>query len=136
MPIPFIATQNKERNVSTSRFIMFAHQKWPEPQLNQCTSSFQHGAFIHHSAGVAFGTHYIVSQPAFRHDTRGFSIYLGKDKVTTNFVIEPSPRKSTQPSPSSFISVSKNVIFHLQRRKLQPALNWRENELIQCLAKR
>ena len=56
----------------------------------------EHVAFIHHRAGVAFGTHYIVSQSAFRPDTpRGFAIYLGKAKVTANFNIESSPREST-----------------------------------------
>ena len=32
--------------------------------------------------------------------------------------------------PSSIISVSENVIFHLQRRKLQPTAYWRENDMI------
>ena len=34
--------------------------------------------------------------------------------------------------PSSIISVSDNVIFHLQRRKLPPKVYWRQNERIQC----
>ena len=67
--------------------------------------------------GVALGTHYIVSRSAFGSAlTRGFAIYLGQVNVTANFSIESSPRQSTQPSPSSFISVSENIIFHLQRR--------------------
>ena len=82
-------------------------------------------------AGVAFGTHYIVSRSAFASALpRGFTIYLGKVKVTTNFSTEASPQQSTYPSPSFFISVTKNVIFHLKRRKHQPALNWRENYMI------
>ena len=32
--------------------------------------------------------------------------------------------------PSSFISISKSVIFNLQRRKLQPTVYWRENDMI------
>ena len=32
--------------------------------------------------------------------------------------------------PSSFVSVSENVIFHPQRWKRQPAQNWRENDMI------
>ena len=32
--------------------------------------------------------------------------------------------------PSSIISISENVIFHLQRRKLQPNPYWRENDMI------
>ena len=32
--------------------------------------------------------------------------------------------------PSSIIAVSENVIFHLQRRKLQPLSYWRENDMI------
>ena len=32
--------------------------------------------------------------------------------------------------PSSIIAVSENVIFHLQRRKLQPLYYWRENNMI------
>ena len=32
---------NAEPNLSTSRFILFAHQKRAEPRLNQCTSPFQ-----------------------------------------------------------------------------------------------
>ena len=31
---------------------------------------------------------------------------------------------------SSFISVSESIIFHLQRRKLQPTAYWRENNMI------
>ena len=82
-------------------------------------------------AGVAFGTHYIVSRSAFASALpRGFTIYLGKVKVTTNFSTEVSPQQSTYPSPSFFISVTKNVIFHLKRRKHQPAPNWRENYMI------
>ena len=34
--------------------------------------------------------------------------------------------------PSSKISVSENIIFHLQRRKLQPNPYWRENNMIKC----
>ena len=46
--------------------------------------------------GVAFGTHCIVSRSAFASAlTRGFAIYLGKVKVTTNFSIESIPRQST-----------------------------------------
>ena len=46
--------------------------------------------------GVAFGTHYIVSRSAFTSAlTRGFAIYLGKAKATTNFSIESTPRQST-----------------------------------------
>ena len=72
------------------------------------------------STGVTFGTHYIVNRSAFASAlTRGFPIYLGKVKVTTNFSIESSPRQSTQPNPTSFISVSENVIFHLQRQLLE-----------------
>ena len=37
---------------------------------------------------------------------------------------------SLGPLPSFFISVSENVMFHLQRRKRQAALNWRENDMI------
>ena len=45
--------------------------------------------------GVAFGTHYIVSRSAFASAlTRGFAIYLGNVKVTTNFSIESSPWQS------------------------------------------
>ena len=32
--------------------------------------------------------------------------------------------------PSSIIAISENVIFHLQRRKLQPLYYWRENDMI------
>ena len=32
--------------------------------------------------------------------------------------------------PSSFISVSENVIFHLQRRNSSSPTNWRENDMI------
>ena len=32
--------------------------------------------------------------------------------------------------PSSFISVSESILFHLQRRKLQPTAYWRENDMI------
>ena len=35
--------------------------------------------------------------------------------------------------PSSFISISESILFHLQRRKLQPTAYWRENDMIQCL---
>ena len=71
--------------------------------------------------GVAFGTDYIVSQSAIALAfTRRFAIYLGKAKVITNVSIKSSPRQSTQPSPSSFISVSENVIFHLQRQNSRP----------------
>ena len=67
--------------------------------------------------GVTFGTHYVVSSFAFASAlTRGFAIYLGRARVTTNFSNESSPRQNTQPNPSSFISVSENVIFYLQRR--------------------
>ena len=63
--------------------------------------------------GVAFGTHYIVNRSAFALAlTKWFAIYLGKVNVTTNFSFESSPHQSTQLSPSSFISVSENVIFH------------------------
>ena len=34
--------------------------------------------------------------------------------------------------PSSFISLSESILFHLQRRKLQPTAYWRENDMI-CL---
>ena len=34
--------------------------------------------------------------------------------------------------PSSFISISESILFHLQRRKLQPTAYWRENDMI-CL---
>ena len=34
--------------------------------------------------------------------------------------------------PSSFISISESILFHLQRRTLQPTAYWRENDLIQC----
>ena len=45
---------------------------------------------------IVFGTHCIVSWSAFASAlTRGFSIYLGKINVTTNFSIESSPRHST-----------------------------------------
>ena len=47
--------------------------------------------------------------------TRGFAICLGKTKVTTSISIESSPQQSNEPSPRSFIPVSENVIFHLQR---------------------
>ena len=30
----------------------------------------------------------------------------------------------------SFISISKSILFHLQRRKLQPTAYWRENDMI------
>ena len=52
--------------------------------------------------------------------TRGFAIYLEKVKGTTKFSIKSSPQQSTYPRPSSFISVSENVIFYLQGWKLQP----------------
>ena len=32
--------------------------------------------------------------------------------------------------PSSIIAVSENVIFHFQRRKLQPLYYWRENDMM------
>ena len=32
--------------------------------------------------------------------------------------------------PSSFISVSESIIFHLPKRKLQPTAYWRENDMI------
>ena len=32
--------------------------------------------------------------------------------------------------PSSFISVSESILFHLQRRKLQLLYYWRENDMI------
>ena len=32
--------------------------------------------------------------------------------------------------PSSFISISESILFHLQRRKLQPFSYWRENDMI------
>ena len=32
--------------------------------------------------------------------------------------------------PSSFISISKNVIFHLQKRNYSTLANWRENDMI------
>ena len=32
--------------------------------------------------------------------------------------------------PSSFISISESILFHLQRRKLQPTAYWRENDMI------
>ena len=32
--------------------------------------------------------------------------------------------------PSSFISISESILFHLQRRKLQPTAYWRENNMI------
>ena len=32
--------------------------------------------------------------------------------------------------PSSFISISESILFHLQRRKLQPSAYWRENDMI------
>ena len=35
--------------------------------------------------------------------------------------------------PISFISISESILFHLQRRKLQPTAYWRENDMIQCL---
>ena len=34
--------------------------------------------------------------------------------------------------PGSFISISESILFHLQRRKLQPTAYWRENDMI-CL---
>ena len=37
--------------------------------------------------------------------------------------------------PSSFVSLSENI-FYLQGRKLQPALNWRESDMIQCSTQR
>ena len=87
--------------------------------------------------GVAFGTHYIVSRSAFASAlTRGFAIYLGKVKVTTNFSIESSPRQSTQPSPSSFISVSENVIFHLQRQNSSALETGEKRQDIMCSTKR
>ena len=111
---------NAEPNLSTSRFILFVHQKRAQPRLSQYASCFQNIG-PPPLTRVAFSTHYIVSRSTFASAlTRGFAIYLGKVKVTTNFSIESSPRQSTQPSPSSFISVSENIIFHLQRRKLQP----------------
>ena len=68
-------------------------------------------------AGVAFGTYYIVNRSAFASLlTRGCAVYLGKAMVTTNLSIKSSPRQSSYQSPSSFISVSENFIFHLQRR--------------------
>ena len=49
-------------------------------------------------------------------------------------------RSSDQPSfvvsifwvclPSSFISISESILFHLQRRKPQPFSYWRENDMI------
>ena len=84
--------------------------------------------------GVALGTHYIVSRSAFASAlTRGFAIYQGKVKVTTNFSVESSPWQSTQPSPSSFTSISESIIFHLQRRNSSPPKNWRENDMIYLL---
>ena len=54
-----------------------------------------------------------------------------------NFVRAEKQSKQIQPVvlcvvplPSSFISVSESIIFHLQRRKLQPVTNWRENDVI------
>ena len=32
--------------------------------------------------------------------------------------------------PSSFISIFESIIFHLQRRKLQPTAYWRENDML------
>ena len=55
----------------------------------------EHGTFIHDSAGVTFGTHYIVSRSAFGLAlTRGFAVCLGKVKVATNFSVESSPQQS------------------------------------------
>ena len=34
--------------------------------------------------------------------------------------------------PSSFISFSKSIIFHLQRHNSSPSKNWRENDMIYC----
>ena len=34
--------------------------------------------------------------------------------------------------PSSFISISESIIFHLQRRNSSPPKNWRENDMIYC----
>ena len=78
--------------------------------------------------GVVFGTHYIVGQSGF---ASALTIYIGKARVTTNFIVEPSPRRSTQPSPSSFISISESIIFHFQRRS--PPKNWRENDMTYLL---
>ena len=86
---------------------------------------------------VAFGTHYTVSRSAFASAlTRGFEIYLGKAKVITNFRIESSPRQSTQPSPSSFISASENVTFYLQRRNSRPLKTGEKRQDIMCSTKR
>ena len=86
--------------------------------------------------GVAFSTHF-VSRSAFASAlTREFTIYLGKAKVTTNFSIESSPRQSTQTSPSSFISVSENVIFHLQRQNSSALETGEKRQDIMCSTKR
>ena len=75
---------------------------------------------------VVFGTYHIVSRSAFASALTNlsrfarFAIYLGKVKITTNFSIESSPRQSTQPNTSSFIPVSENVIFQLQRQNSRP----------------
>ena len=46
--------------------------------------------------GIACGTHYLISWSAFASAlTRGFAIYLGKAKRTTNFITESSPRQNT-----------------------------------------
>ena len=128
---------NAEPNLSANCFILFVHQKQAQPRLNQYTSRFQ-------NIGPSFiiirrhlGTHYIVSRSAFASAlTTGFAIYLGKAKVTTNFSIESIPGQSTQPSPSSFISVSENVIFHLQRRISRPLKTGEKRQDIMCTTKR
>ena len=129
---PSSILQNAEPNLSASRFILFMDQKRAEPRLNQCTSRFQNmgPSFTIQQASPSVRTTSQVDLLSHLPLTRGLTIYLGKAKVTANFSIESSLRQSTQPSPNSLVSVSENVIFHLQRRKPQPALNWRDNDMI------
>ena len=55
---------NAEPNLSTSRFILFVHQKRAQPRLSQYASCFQNIG-PPPLTGVAFSTHYIVSRSTF-----------------------------------------------------------------------
>ena len=105
---------NVESNLSASCFILLVHQKQAQPRLNQYTSRLQ-------NIGSLFTINRRRLQYALHREPICFCVSTHErvhnpSRKATNFSIESSFWQSTQPSPSSFISVSENVIFHLRRR--------------------
>ena len=65
-----------------------------------------------------------------------FQVLVSSGCTTSVIYVRSSDQRSFVVSifwvllPSSFISVSESILFHLQRRKLQPLYYWRENDMI------